>query len=175
MIVLGNFKLTGKGSAVVQRRCSGHGGRGVGRRKMGVPYRSLEVSYFVCFAIRRNLSNLVAHVLRNEHACLCLLAWLLYLLVSDKLACRYPTEILLNAKLICKAGWSHPWYFRAHTQKVVGRNQALGPVLERGSRQVSGILHWGIYRTTVVLFKISEYSQVRARFNWIWPYKESQM
>lgn len=80
---------------------------------MGVPYRSLEVSYFVCFAIRRNLSNLVAHVLRNEHACLCLLAWLLYLLVSDKLACRYPTEILLNAKLICKAGWSHPWYFRA--------------------------------------------------------------
>lgn len=76
-------------------------GGGQERGRAGVPYRSLEVGYFVCLATRRNESNLVVPFLRNEHACLCLLAWLLYLLVSDKLACQYPSEIPLNAKLIC--------------------------------------------------------------------------
>ena len=95
MIVLGNLRLTGKRSAIVPRTYGGHWGRAV-----RVPHRSLEVSYFVCLAMRRNQSNLGMPVFRNESACLCLLAWLLHFLGSDKLAYQYPSEILLNAKLI---------------------------------------------------------------------------
>lgn len=80
MIVLGNLRLTGKRSAIVPRTYGGHWGRAV-----RVPHRSLEVSYFVCLAIRRNQSNLGMPAFRNESACLCLLA-IASLLGSDKLA-----------------------------------------------------------------------------------------
>lgn len=116
LIVLKNFKWAGK-------LCQ-EGVEAIVRKG------SIEIRCFVYVATRRSQSNLV--YCPWEWLCMpCLLAWLLCLLVSDKLACWYPLENqLLDTQLLCWAGWSCPWYLGAYTHMAV-RQESAAQVMAR--------------------------------------------
>lgn len=108
LLFLENLKLTGKVSAAVPGwygGCEGKRGWGWGCESgKAKSQESLELCCFVCFALRRSQGDLRLYHAQEWVCKSCLLASLLFLSVSNKLACQtnaLQKNQLSDAKRIC--------------------------------------------------------------------------